>query len=177
MQDYAEQMEAEAQLFQMDEELSDTPMEQSASDATESQCPAKKRKESPSTLQEKQDEIEERLRAPTKRQKGFRLCAKQVFLTWPQCPLEKEHALEQLMEKAAIKDYVVAQEKHEVSNSAKTLECGTTPPLASIPEGDAFWGPNYWENQLAQRECYVTESHKFADALEKDLLDDNWMFY
>lgn len=42
----------------------------------------------------------------------FRITGRQFFLTYPQCPLTKEEALEQLEDKGALIAYVVAEEKH-----------------------------------------------------------------
>jgi len=46
-------------------------------------------------------------------QVGFRIDSKSWFLTYPQCPMSKEDALEQLQAKKAIKAAVVARENHE----------------------------------------------------------------
>lgn len=51
---------------------------------------------------------------------GFRLNSKQLFLTYPQCPMGKEEALLQVEAKLGIDpvEYLVAEEKHQVSLSA-----------------------------------------------------------
>lgn len=47
------------------------------------------------------------------KQKGFRLASKQLFLTYPVCPLTVEEVLKQLSDIVPIVEYIVAQEKHE----------------------------------------------------------------
>lgn len=47
--------------------------------------------------------------APTK----FRLCSKGFFLTYPQCPLDRETIIAALSAKAPVIKGVVATEKHE----------------------------------------------------------------
>lgn len=47
---------------------------------------------------------------------SLRLSAKQFFLTYPQCPLDKERVLEQLSLTLNIEQYVIAQETHEDGN-------------------------------------------------------------
>jgi hypothetical protein len=51
----------------------------------------------------------------------FRLQAKNVFLTFAQCPISKERALVLLSEKKTIEEYVIAEELHEDGN--KHLHC------------------------------------------------------
>lgn len=99
----------------------------------------------------------------SKKDGAFRLQSTQVFLTWPRCNVIKEEALRQLEEKAEIAEYVVASEKHKVNSDVI----------------------NVWRNgvdgEVAKVQNYIstaqTCSHKLADALCKDLLDDNWRFY
>lgn len=43
----------------------------------------------------------------------FRIHSKQLFLTYPQCPISKEDALEQLKNICPVKDYVIASEMHQ----------------------------------------------------------------
>ena len=43
----------------------------------------------------------------------FRLNATKVFLTYPQCPLSKEEALQLLQQKHPVEEYCIAQETHE----------------------------------------------------------------
>lgn len=43
----------------------------------------------------------------------FRFTARKAFLTYPQCSLSKEEALQQLQSKHPIKDYCIAREQHE----------------------------------------------------------------
>jgi hypothetical protein len=50
--------------------------------------------------------------------KRFRLCAKNIFLTYPQCPLSKEEVLEQLKENFrsySVKSYLIASEEHDIT--------------------------------------------------------------
>jgi len=50
----------------------------------------------------------------TKKGPRFRMRTKTLFLTYPCCPLEKEEALRQLMEKCPeVEDYIVARETHQ----------------------------------------------------------------
>ena len=44
---------------------------------------------------------------------GFRLAARHFFLTYPQCPIPQDTALDQLKEKGTIENYIVAQEDHQ----------------------------------------------------------------
>lgn len=56
--------------------------------------------------------------------KKFRLCTSQLFLTYPQCQLDKEVALAALrvvLPGVLIEDYIIAQENHEVETSDTEL--------------------------------------------------------
>lgn len=44
---------------------------------------------------------------------SFRLNAKTLFLTYPQCPIAPEEALEELKQKLPIQDWIICQEKHK----------------------------------------------------------------
>lgn len=57
----------------------------------------------------------EKLTPPKKRAK-FRISGKNLFLTYPKCDLPKEEALAQLTRKVPVQEYIVAQEKHQVSD-------------------------------------------------------------
>jgi len=46
------------------------------------------------------------------KERGFRLAAKQLFLTYPICPLKAETVLSQLQDIVPVVDYIVAEEKH-----------------------------------------------------------------
>lgn len=45
--------------------------------------------------------------------KKFRLKGKSLFLTYPQCPLDKAAALEQLLQLLPVEKALVAEEQHE----------------------------------------------------------------
>jgi len=52
---------------------------------------------------------------PAKKRCVFRLCSRQLFLTYPKCEIPPVDVLRLLMEKLSIQDHIVAQEKHKVS--------------------------------------------------------------
>lgn len=65
------------------------------------------------TPSESEEEEEEEIQLPPK--KRFRINARQLFLTYPKCPLDKETALLKVTEiTGSPKDYIVAREKHKV---------------------------------------------------------------
>jgi len=50
-----------------------------------------------------------------KKRSGFRLCSKQLYLTYPKCAILAEDCLQLLKEKLGeILEYIIAQEKHKV---------------------------------------------------------------
>lgn len=53
---------------------------------------------------------------PPKKKLKFRLNAKQIFLTYSQCDLEKEDLLEFLKTKLHLERYIIARERHEDGN-------------------------------------------------------------
>jgi len=90
--------------------------------------------------------------APKKRcveKSKFRLNARQLFLTYPKCPIEKEEALSLVKEKlkADPEDYVVAQEKHKV----RKLSLLQSKPFLSATEFMNLTDPErkFWENNLS----------------------------
>jgi len=51
---------------------------------------------------------------PAKKRSVFRLCSRQLFLTYPKCDIPPEDVLALLTKKLSIQDHIVAQEKHKV---------------------------------------------------------------
>lgn len=71
------------------------------------------------------------------------------FLTWPQCPVTKESALEQLKQTGTLKEWVVAAELHK--DEGKHLHAfikydkktELTPTKWDLKEGDTTYHGNY----------------------------------
>lgn len=82
--------------------------------------------------------------------KQFQLNCRQLFLTYPQCPIEKDAALEQYEERLPMKDYIVAQEDHKDGhkhlhvylNLSKRMRCGNEHLDLVADDGTVYHG-NY----------------------------------
>lgn len=87
-----------------------------------------------------------------KKPKSFRLNAKQLFLTYPQCPIPKEDALNLVSEVAGDpEEYIVAQENHQVKGPISRLYALLSQPFLSATEYMSLTAPQrkYWENNIA----------------------------
>lgn len=111
---------------------------------------------------------------------GFRLSAKNLFLTYPQCGLTKELALEKLQNKSCIdiKDYVIAKEAHEDGTPhlhvylSLARRCNIINPTALdlIDDGQTFHG-----NYQASRDPAATIRYckKDGEFIQSDGIEAN----
>lgn len=90
---------------------------------------------------------------PPKKRSAFRLQAKTVFCTYPQCPIPPEDALKQLTHKwgLAPMEYVIGREKHQVSASPPS-----TPPSAPYLSATALL-----RNTEAQNKAFFKAAHNY----------------
>lgn len=66
------------------------------------------------------DQASQDIKKTAPKKKGFRLQSRGLFLTYPQCPLEKDVVLQALKDKLAskeIKHIIVCREEHETEGS------------------------------------------------------------
>lgn len=127
----------------------------------------------------KRNASEAGLTQPTK----FQLSAKNLFLTYPQCPATKQFILDYMHEIFDIDKYIVAQETHEDGNSHLHVhlklvkrKCIKNCRYADIEYEDKVYHPNMQavRNPIAVRK-YVTKDKNYIHNYDKSPVQlDTW---
>lgn len=110
---------------------------------------------------------------PTKKKsKAYRLQSTQLFLTYPKCPVPKEDALEQLqkkVEKWTLKEYIIAEEKHQVTKSSGIAAHSFAP----ISKGKRLYKkiPDGWFDESEERNENELDLERDLDRMTPAQLD------